>query len=99
MNSNSKSKFLTYARTLQDVRNIVFCARCGSTRVDQVSTSEIACLDCENSLDFDTQKFGIARNGNYASDMKDALALQEERLTMQGEHPHQNHSTSEEKQK
>lgn len=73
------SKFSTFARTVQDARNIVFCARCGSARVDQVSTTELRCLDCENSMDFDTQKFGIARNGNYASDVKEALALQEEK--------------------
>ena len=38
---------------------IVFCVRCGSTRVEQRTLAELSCVDCGNCLPFDGLSFSL----------------------------------------
>lgn len=53
----------TYIDSLKKNQPVVFCVNCGSTNLDQNSTSEIQCYNCRVKGIWNGKKFGVARNG------------------------------------
>lgn len=42
-------------------RPVVFCVKCGSTRIDQNSSTELRCYECGNTVPWDADSFSIRR--------------------------------------
>ncbi len=42
---------------------VVFCVRCGSSKIDQPALDRLVCEDCHNSIAWDGLSFGLARCG------------------------------------
>jgi len=59
--------------TYRESRPVVFCVRCGSTRLDQNSITELRCYDCGNTLPWDGTLFGIRRRPEYPEDVTQAF--------------------------
>lgn len=58
---NIRQKCRRHDETIKTSRPVVFCARCGSTRIDQNSVVELVCYDCGNSAPWDATRFSIRR--------------------------------------
>lgn len=52
-----------FQQSLRKGPALVFCARCGSTRIDQATLDRLVCCDCRNSIVWDGLSFGIAEIG------------------------------------
>lgn len=61
MATNTESKLETHRDSIREHKPIVFCVKCGSTRIDQNSINELRCYDCENTMVWDASKFSIRR--------------------------------------
>jgi hypothetical protein len=62
------AKLAKHRETFARFRPVVFCVRCGSTRLDQNSINELRCYDCDNVLPWDGTLFSIRR---YSTDTHD----------------------------
>lgn len=61
-----------FSQDAKERKNVVFCAKCGSTYVDQYSVNSIQCSICGNASIWDADRFSIAREGDV-SDVRDAF--------------------------
>lgn len=70
---NIEEKVNRHNESFQRTRAIVFCARCGSTRIDQNDEATLKCYDCENTLAWDANKFSIRRGPAATDDVRTAF--------------------------
>jgi hypothetical protein len=67
------NKILTkYAESISRHRPVIFCVKCGSTRLDQNSITELQCYDCGNIQSWNAFRFAVAREGKI-SDVESAI--------------------------
>lgn len=57
-----EAKIRRHNQTFNDFRPVVFCVRCGSTRVDQNSLTQLRCYDCDNTTAWNGLLFSIRRD-------------------------------------
>ena len=65
-------KIEKFKETIDTSKSIVFCVQCGSTKIDQNSSSQLRCYSCDNVSIWDSGRFSIAREGSV-SDVKQAF--------------------------
>lgn len=73
MTLSVKERLQFHRDCLEDKRfPVVFCARCGSTYIDQNFIDELRCYTCGNTLKWDGTKFSINR---YATEVDERERL------------------------
>lgn len=70
---DNKAKAERHDKTYQEYKPVVFCVRCGSTRLDQNSITQLACYDCGNTIPWDGTLFSIRRRPKYTGDVTSAF--------------------------